>query len=373
MRWIAGVILGLLVSGVDAGAMKIGVFLPANTPFWNKVELFASASGQSLGAEIHVFQANLNRWLMIQQVEAAAAGTREKFDALIFPNFLNSAGTMLQSCERHQVVCVLFNSDLDDQDHQRLGLPRENLRYWVGQMIPDDFKTSARLVQVLMESARTHRPGDAYSLVGVNGYQSDAPAIAREAGMREQLAGSPDVAIQQVIYTDWSGEDAHHRTNQLLQRYPDTDIIWSANYRTTTGILSALDESGLESGTDVFVNSFGISSDALDQLAQGKIEATAGGHFVEGAWAVILAYDAWHRFEEVEPGLVLHTPLLVVTPGNLADVRLALERLNSEPERIFGIDFTQFSRMQVTPGHPYRFSFDPILQALLAPSTESGE
>ncbi|MDX1756167.1 MAG: ABC transporter substrate-binding protein [Marinobacter sp.] len=349
----------------DSRPPRIGVFLVADTPFWNRVALFARAAGESLGAEIEVFNAGLDRVRMMRQLDWAARGVHGSFDALVFPNFLQTAVYMLEACERERITCVLFNSDLDAQEGALLGQPERRFRYWTAHLVPDDVQASAAMTQALVDRAAATRPERPLSMVGVNGYRADAPAVAREQGMRRVIEARDDVRIRQVVYTDWSGEDAYTRTLGLYHRYHELDFIWSANYRSTTGILRALKMAGASPGYDVFVNSFGLGAEMFRQLADGEIEITAGGHFVEGAWAVILAFDALLTPQSEVSGIKLHTPLLLVTQDNLDDVRLALERLESEPERVFDVDFRQFSRRGQPEPRDYRFSFEPILRALI--------
>lgn len=342
----------------------IGVFVVSDTPFWAWVGRFAEAAGHSLGADVQVFNAQLNRVLFLKQFRAAAAGRERHYDALVFPNFLHTAPYALDICERNRVVCVLFNSDLSADEQTRVGRPGERLKYWVGHMVPDDIRASEAMTEVLVRVARNRLPEAPVHMIGVNGYRYDQPAIARELGLRKALAAETGIHLRQVVHTDWSEMDAYVRTRRLLKRYPDTGIVWSGNYRSTTGILRALREADLQPGRDVWVNSFGLEGNALEELAAGEVEVTAGGHFMEGAWALILAYDALAETDTTRSYHSQQTPLLMVTRDNLAEVRQAMGLISSDSERLSRVDFTVYSRAHGVERDDYDFSIMRVLQAL---------
>lgn len=342
----------------------IGVFVVSGTPFWTWVSRFAEAAGHSLGADVQVFNAQLNRVRFLEQFRAAATGRERHYDALVFPNFLHTAPHALDICERNRVVCVLFNSDLSAEEQARVGRPGERLRYWVGHMVPDDVSASEAMTKALVRVAQDRLTAAPVHMIGINGYRYDQPAIARELGLRQALAAETGLLLQQVVHTDWSEEDAYIRTRRLLRRYPDTSIVWSGNYRSTTGILRALREADRQPGRDVWVNSFGLEGNALEELAAGEIEVTAGGHFMEGAWALILAYDALAETDTIRSYHSIQTPLLMVTRDNLTEVRRAMALISRDSERLSRVDFTVYSRAHGVERDDYDFSIMSVLEAL---------
>ena len=245
-RFRAIMLFGLILATPAWGAPRMALFLPDDTPFWNRVALFATAAADDLDVQLTVYDADANRLKLLDQLKAATSG-ETGFDALLFPNFLKTADNFLARCAEVRTPCILFNSDLSPADTQpeKPNAPRVNNPYWIGQLIPDDQGSSETITRTLIEQASQKSMKSTLVMAAVNGYQSDGPAIKREAGLRLAVAAAPNVTLKQVFYTDWGAEQAFVRAQGLLQRYRDTDMIWSANYRTTDGILRALYQAGL--------------------------------------------------------------------------------------------------------------------------------
>ena len=88
---------------------------------------------------------------------------------------------------------------------------------------------------------------------------------------------------------------------------------------------------------------------------------TAGGHYVEGAWAVVLAHDYLKGQDFVDQGVIFHTPLLLVTRDNAARVRSVLERIEANPNTLSQVDFSQFSKAANPNLTQYNFSLKSVL------------
>ncbi|KAA1176236.1 substrate-binding domain-containing protein [Marinobacter salinexigens] len=345
---------------------RIAVFTVADTPFWTLVSRFAEAAGDSLNADVDVFNLQLNRVRFRELMDEVISDETSGYDALVFPNFLKTAAGALKTCELNRIVCVLYNGDLEDNERRTLGKPGQHLQYWAAHLVPGDANASETMTQILVQSAREQRPQGALQMFGVNGYRFDQPAVDRAAGLNRVLAADPGLHMHQVVYTDWSEDDAHFRTQRLLERYPETRIIWSGNYRSTSGVLRALHEAGWVPGKDVKVNSFGFGGSAMEELAGGEIEVTAGGHFMEGAWSVVVAYDAVMASKGAKSleYYDLKTPLLIVTRENLAKVRRVMSLLEQQPDRLRRVDFARYSRVRGNQDGPHEFSAMDVFDAL---------
>ncbi|WP_116918734.1 ABC transporter substrate-binding protein [Tamilnaduibacter salinus] len=363
-RAICLVLLSVLVHAPVALAStgnRLALFIPDDTPFWNRVVLFARAATEDMGDELTVFDADADRLRMQRQFESALRGDRA-FDAAIFPNFLQTASRFLEICAQEAVPCVLFNSGLQEPENGVGGQTDGSNPHWIAHLVPDDVGSSADMTEYLIRRAEQGASSEPVTMAAINGYRSDTPAIKRERGVRQVLERRPDVTFTQMFYTDWSAGEAKTRLSGLLQRYPRVDVVWSANYRITEGILSAMEEEGLTPGQDLLINSYDINPATLEQVADGRVTITAGGHYVEGAWSVILAHDylggAWPATDRP----VFDTPLLLVNRNNVGVVRKALGRLEDNPDSLSRVDFTRYSRLENPNRKHYEFSLRDVLK-----------
>jgi len=357
-------LLSIGSSNVNAKAdYHFGFFIPDDTLFWSRVALFAKSAANDLNVKITVFDADANRILMLQQFKKAQK-KQSKFDALIFPNFLKTAPIAIKNCEKQQIPCILYNGDISEDRKHQFSTPGNKYKYWIGQLIPDDQGSAAAITDALITKARKVISGP-INIVAVNGFNADAPAIKREKGLRNTLQKYPEVNLLQVFYTDWSKEDAYARTLGFLKRYPKTNVIWSANYRTTNGILSALFESNKHPGDDVLLNSYDIDPISLDHIQHDELTVTAGGHYVEGAWAVVMAFDYLKGYKLKIADKTIHTPLLLVTKENINLVKNALIQLEAKPDTLNRADFSKFSLINNPNQKHYDFSLEEILTKIV--------
>ncbi|MCP5207703.1 MAG: hypothetical protein H7A01_10905 [Hahellaceae bacterium] len=73
----------------------------------------------------------------------------------------------------------------------------------------------------------------------------------------------------------------------------------------------------------------------------GSIAVAAGGHYVEGAWSVVMAYDYLMGRRYTPEDAVKYTPLLIVRKA-ISLVRQALVQLQNNPETLDKANFSRF-------------------------------
>ncbi|MCH8497979.1 MAG: ABC transporter substrate-binding protein [Marinobacter sp.] len=350
----------LALSSPLAARPVIDLYLPASTPFWDRVERFAQAAAEDMEVQLRVFDANRSRRKMLNQFSKSIS-SQQPPDAVLFPNYLETAPILIKDCEAAEIPCILFNSGLSEADAATLGEPGEHYRYWIAQLLPDDYQTTRELTHLLLQEARQLFPNQPWlDMVALTGYGADAPSRVRIQAVLDEIADRPDVNMAQIFFTDWSREDAATRTSGMLPRYPEVRAIWSSNYRTTEGILDGLAKEGKRAGHDLVVNSFDIDPPSLAGVADGTLAATAGGHYAEGAWAVILMADHLTGHPLPAHQRVINTRQLIVTRDNVKQVRRVLEYLEQAPQCLNKIDFSLFSR----PQGDYDFRLQPVLELL---------
>ncbi|ABC33337.1 ABC-type sugar transport system, periplasmic component [Hahella chejuensis KCTC 2396] len=348
----------------SAAQYRFALLIPNDTPFWNRVALFAQSAAEDLNVELHVLDGDADRHLMLRQFERLLK-ERRKFDAIIFPNFLQTAETFIPQCEGHPVICVLYNSGLEGAAAEELGRPKQRFEHWIAQLLPDDVGSATAVTVALIRDVRTSGgSGGRVNMIAINGFAADGPAIAREKGLRAAVGLFNDVTLHQVVYTDWSAEDAESRTEGLLERFPNVNAIWSANYRTTVGVLAALKKRQRTPGRDVWVNSYDINPTSLRQVSEGALSITAGGHYVEGAWSVILAFDHLQGKQRPVATSVFHTPMLLANHRNAGKIVNVLKRLEDYPQTLRKVDFSRYSLALNPALSAYNFSLESVIEQM---------
>ena len=344
---------------------QVALFSPlGSSPFWTLVANLAGEAANDLGIEFRLYDAELNHFKMIEQVREAVTGPN-KVDAVVFPNFKRSGLPILKIAEEAKIPTFLFNSPIGAE--QDAGKPREKFKYWIGEMLPDDTGATMSLANVLIEEAK--RKGKVASdgkvhIVGIGGIISDSASIVRVNGFKKAMRNRTDVVLHQVVATDWGPEKGKQKFLGLIKRYPQTTAVWSASYRITDGIVEGMYEIGLRPGKDVMVNTLILNEDVLKAIKSGQLAATAGGHYIEGAWVMVLLYDYFHGIDFAQESLRMKTPMEIVTKENVDFYIGKLTKEKLSKTNLKRIDFTRFSKKFNLGLKKYNFSLEAVLSQL---------
>ena len=365
-------LLCLLISGFALGRVesdetnegyknyKVALFTGSekNVPFWELFADFMRAAGKDLGIELEVHYAEGSRTEMAAQILGVCTRS-DKPDAIVVQGFKRGGLNSLQIAEENEVPVFLVNAGLTDKQTAESGRPGEKLKYWIGEMLPNDYDAGKLLANALIDEARKDPqrlgPDGRVHVIGLNGVVSDGASVQRESGLKDAIAERREEAeLHQVISADWEQDLAERRCRFLHRRYPEATVIWCASDRMAAGAIDAVRKRGLTPGEDVIIGGVDATPDAKRLIEDGTLEATVGGHFMEGGWVTVLLYDYFHNPELIP--IHLDSPMMLVTRKELDDYRAMIN-----PSTWEQTDFRQFSRFH----HPELKSYQFGLKALL--------
>ena len=368
IKTFAAIICLLFLSAaVDAAPYKVALFSPkGDSPFWTLVSHLAKEAADDLGMSLQVYDAKLSQYKMLQQLEKAVSGP-DRVDAVLFSNFKQFGPKFIKIVEKEKVFAFLFNSGLTPDQQKEMGKPRGKYKYWIGQILPDDEGAAQAAAALLVEEAKKHQltgPDGKIHMVGISGIASDASSMARVSGLRHSVEARKDVILHQVVSTDYGAQMGKEKFLWLIKRYPQTSAVWSASYRITNGILEGMQERQLGVGRRIFTNSVVLNQTALERVKSGELVTTFGGHYIEGAWVVVMLYDFLCGIDFAEQSTEMRTPMGIVTKNN---VDLYLEKITNEKlseKNLKKIDFTWYSKKMNPELTAYEFNLDSVLEQL---------
>jgi hypothetical protein len=127
------------------------------------------------------------------------------------------------------------------------------------------------------------------------------------------------------------------------------------------GALTALRKAGYKPGADVIVGGLNWSQAAIDRVLKGEMVVTHGGHFLGGAWAMVILRDYHDGRDFAEEDVRLQFPM--------GAIDLPVARRFPEIGKLDwrNVDFPRFSKTQKPEITHYNFSPDVVLNQL--PST----
>lgn len=327
----------------------------AEHPFWKNYTLFMAEAARDLGVNLDVVRAG-DRYSMVDEARRILFGPH-KPDYFITVYLKGAGKAILDIAAENGVPVFLVNTMLQREDRRRIGCPRGKYANWIGYMYPDEAAAGRDLGTALIAMARKEYC-DRIHMIAIAGSHDNPSALERNEGLLNAVDTAGDVTLDRLLFGFWDDKIAYGKTQHMLAMSRDTRVVWAASDSMALGACRAVLETGRILGSDVFVGGFDWSAEGLDSVERGLMAASVGGHFMEGAWALVLVYDH-HMGKDFAPeNLECCLPMYLVEAHNVRDVRLVMDT-----DKWSGIDFRCFSKA-CNGGKPYKFSFGAVLDCL---------
>ncbi|MBK7003088.1 MAG: ABC transporter substrate-binding protein [Rhodoferax sp.] len=336
--------------------------------WWNTCTSFMQAAANDLGVELKVYYADRSAALMLQQADEALAGA-VKPHFIVMQNLKKTAPQIIERAEKSNVKALLFNSGLDDEESRVYGAPREKFANWIGQILPDDAGAGYNLAKIIVNAAKEKKLSDTdgkVEMLALGGTISDSSAIERNKGLTRFLQEhKADVVLNrgQSLPGNWESAKAASVFEAAYHDFPKTAVVWNANDNMAMGVLGKAKEKYSKSpGKDLIVGGIDWNPENLQAVRQGEITATLGGHFMEGAWVIVLLNDYAKGVDFQTEGVSLKSELGAISKANIDKFERALG--DRSFEKIDKIDFSKFSKASNPALKAYKFNLDAILSQL---------
>jgi|GEM_PF-626344 len=342
----------LVAAGLRANAVaeEIALFVPRQDPFWKKAVFFAQDAAIDLNITLKVYFADSNAEQMVAQVQSAVEG---EIDGIIFPAYQNSGERILKIAEDSRIPAIMINSALLYADHW----PRMKYKSWIGSVLPDDQKVGAVLIQKLIQDAR-QRVSRKVNILAVEGSSGDESSIARIRGFNNFLRHETDLASVQVVTGNWDRETASAQFISYYREHTDIDIVWCANDQMAFGVLDAIRVLGIHK--KIIVGGIDWDAGISEKIRQDLMQVSIGGHFLDGAWALVMMTDYLHGFDFGDEALTFESPMVSIDKKNLNSF---LPILSLRPQ---SIDFSRYSKTYNPALKLYRLDLQTIAEGLAA-------
>jgi len=158
---------------------------------------------------------------------------------------------------------------------------------------------------------------------------------------------------------DWTEAGAYAWSKKILPAVPRVDAVWAANDPMAFGLLRALEEAGYQPGKDVVVGGLNWSQGGIDRVLNGEMLLTHGGHFLGGAWVMVLIRDHRDRRDFAEEDVRLQFPMgAFYKPIAARFPEIGKNRTGG------AVDFTKFSKSRNPSIQRYNFTPDAVLNQL---------
>lgn len=315
MRLFAAVALGAML--LPAAAQSVVFINPGKSDegFWVSASQAMQKAADSLGMQLKVMYAQRNRLEPIAIAKKLAQLPKaQRPDYVVFTNDYSVAPGILRALEGAQIKAFMAFNGIQEDLRAQVGKPRERYPFWIGSLEPNAQEAGYLTAKALIEHAITQPQlkdsRGQVQMVAIAGDRSTPSSIARTQGMEKAVAQfNGAVVLRQVVYGDWSKTKAQEQAQVLLLRYPEARLVWSGNDLMAFGAIQAFRDKGLQPGKDALFSGINTSTAAFAKLRAGELHTLAGGHFLAGAWSMVMLFDHHHGRDFATEGVELRKPM----------------------------------------------------------------
>ena len=344
------------------GAQRVVFINPGKSDeaYWVGASQSMALAAESLKMNLEVRYAereHLRSFDIARELIARPADSRP--DYVVFSNDHAVSPELLRMFEPSGIKSFLAYSKPSPQERAQTGQPRQKFKNWIGSLEPKAQDAGYLTAQALIRKGRAlkaYAPDGRLHLLAIAGDRSTNSSILRNAGMRQAVKEAGDVVLDQEVYGDWTRDKAAEQAQWLFQRYPQARLLWAGNDLMAFGAMQTLEQRGGVVGKTVLFSGVNTSDEALDALRRGRLSALAGGHFVTGAWAMVMIHDHHRGKDFVDQGLELEMPMFALFTPQLAD-RFQAVFNGKKP-----IDFQRYSKVLNPHVQRYAFGFEQLLK-----------
>ena len=335
--------------------------------FWDMTCEAMRAAAARLDIHLEILTAERNH-KKLETLGLEVVARERRPDVLVLVNEESAATPVVEAADRAGLKTFLLSNVFNEAERKRYGAPRTKLVHWIGALEPDIAAAGARMARHLLAAAVD---GHGYSadgkihLLALGGDDQTPNSVARTRGFVDEVAKRPDVRIDRLLYANWNANDARTLTARYLDWADHAGVrpagVWAANDPMALGAIDALEAKGLSPGKDVGVVGLNWSADALAAIEAGKLLMSDGGHFLGGAYALVLLRDYADGcdFAAADAGAAQTFPLAAIDRSNLDQVKNLIVR--REFQRI---DFSRFLAGHGGVCGAYDFSLPAVLRAI---------
>lgn len=309
-------------------------------PFWTKVQKIMEVSAAQQNVKLDVIYGEGNRYIQLAELKKYLK-YRATPDYVVLLNYPGGAEQSMKLLEDFGVKFITLEQTIIGQERNAIGQPQQIYKNWLGEIYHDNLKAGKLLAQALITKANEQNLTP--QVVAINGHYG-SESDSRSAGLLEYLT-QHNLALNQTVYANWSKLEAMTKTEKLIQRYPNMNVIWTASDLMALGAFTVIKDKK----QPFLIGGFDWLRDNLLLIKQEKLTASVGGHYLMGGWALTTLVDYhngnlfWQNHTKIE------IDLAVITQDNI-----------SQYDYLIGIsdwsflDFKQLSLFE-TKQSTYRF------------------
>lgn len=302
-------------------------------PFFQKMTEFMFLAAEDLNIDLEVIYCDRNH-IKIEQELLEIVSRKEKPDYLLLINEKNAVAPLLPQIDSLGIPFYLFNEGLLEKDRIAYGNPGKVLKNWIGELLPNDYSAGKLLAEALFKDQN-----ETITTAALAGVMSTNSSITREQGFIDYITPRKNIQLTQIVPAYHDREKARFMTKGLIDRFPKITVFWAASDIMAIGALDIAQE---QKRTNWILGGVDWSNSAYLLVKEGKLTATVGGHFLDGAR--VLLQIAEHVDGKKIPPNTQHSSFSVITQNNYKEY----QPLFGSFENWESVDFNRFRDSSLT-------------------------
>jgi ABC-type sugar transport system substrate-binding protein len=347
-----------------SGDIRVGFIDPTGPPeFWRLVVATMQAAAAELGIDVDTRYADRSYDKAIS-VSRDFLSERSPPDYLIATNDFGAGGEIIKLADAAGTPVLLLSNGLAQKDWVEFGQPRTKYRHWLGSITPDHEGAGYGIAEAILTAAARNKTTRPLRVLALTGDAETPTSLERVRGLKRAidvmttLLGPGSIELVGIRYLDWTASAAETSVRNFVSEGPRIDALWAANDPMALGAITALRDNGYEPGVDVLVGGLNWSSEAVARVLDGDMAVTHGGHFLVGAWAMVILRDLHDGRDFAEEDVRLQFPMAAI------DRPVARRFPNIGETDWRQVDFTRFSKVRNPVVTRYGFTPDAVLGQL---------
>ncbi|TMP31760.1 sugar ABC transporter substrate-binding protein [Pseudoalteromonas rubra] len=241
--------------------------------FWHNVSKVMDAAAEDLDIQLETLYAERNHIVMKKLAQQALLSSADYLVLVDEKGVITDA--LLTATGEHKRVSFLLNSP-DKLAQKRLAAKGIGV---LGSVTPDNYQAGRVLAQLLHQSLpdELQKTGERSTMLALLGDVATNAAIEREQGLLGYTNRHYGVNLVDRVDAQWSEKNAYDLATGLLQRFPDTRLIWCANDAIARGAARAATELNIRDQVHIG----GIN---WDKGHEKTVDVSLGGHVLLGGY-----------------------------------------------------------------------------------------
>ncbi|WP_127714039.1 ABC transporter substrate-binding protein [Halobacteriovorax sp. HLS] len=295
--------------------------------FWPTTYSHLIKSASDLGVELEIIYTNSHHSFYMeairQLVQRPIATRPQYFIGLPYKYFELDILSLLQKAD---IKAFFVNMDIDPSGRKKIAKPREIFKNWIGHFYPDDYDAGELITREVAKACSINK-----NIIAITGNHLSYASLQREQAFKD-ISKEYHLKLQQVFSASWKKANVEKMIPHIELRYPTTCGFVVASDSMAEGVIENSKRSYHICGIDWTSNGFKL-------IEKGKLLCSAGGHFLEPAFALVALFDYHNGIDfKNDLGVTYKTPFAIATKKN---VRSILQTFYGNKKKL---NFKKFSK-----------------------------